>query len=140
MTGRATVPMRPRERLQRNCKSDGVNKLHRSPPFIAVVEGSLRQVKTILRLSSKARYSGVWLIPEPSRLGLPPGSPWEPDGGVWARQAGRKSLGFRAIQVCPKDRLPFTGKLLMRQTACAWRFLPGMIGGGTRGRELPCLA
>ena len=30
---------------------------------------------------------------------------------------------------------PSTGRLLMRQTACARRFLAGMIGGGTRGRE-----
>src|SRR4029077_641401 len=28
-------------------------------------------------------------------------------------------------------------RLLMRQTACAWRFLPAIIGGGTRGREPP---
>ena len=50
-----------------------------------------------------------------------------------APQAGVKSLEFRTIQVCPKDRLTCTVRLLMRQTACARRFLAGMIGGGTLG-------
>ena len=35
---------------------------------------------------------------------------------------------------------PFIGRLLMHQTACARRSLAGMIGGGTLGREAPCLA
>ena len=48
-----------------------------------------------------------------------------------ADRAPVADTGFRTIQVRPKDRRPRAARLLMRQTACARRFLPAMIGGGT---------
>ena len=47
--------------------------------------------------------------------------------------ASRRSASplFRTIQARPKDQRSCADRLLMRQTACAWRFLPAMIGGGT---------
>jgi hypothetical protein len=55
------------------------------------------------------------------------------------REVGDDGQGERAccwiseqIQVCPKGpAAPSPGRLLMRQTACARRFLPAIIGGGT---------
>ena len=47
--------------------------------------------------------------------------------------ASRRSASplFRTIQARPKDQRSCADRLLMRQTACARRFLPAMIGGGT---------
>ena len=45
---------------------------------------------------------------------------------------------IRTIQARPKDRRSCADRLLMRQTACAWRFLAAMIGGGTwEGAPMP---
>jgi putative ABC transport system substrate-binding protein len=45
---------------------------------------------------------------------------------------------FTTIQVRPKDLRTCAVRLLMRQTACAWRFLPAIIGGGTwEGAPMP---
>ena len=38
---------------------------------------------------------------------------------------------FITFQVCPKDQRSCADRLLMRQTACARRFLPAIIDGGT---------
>ena len=46
-------------------------------------------------------------------------------------------LGFRTIQVCAKDRLPSAGRLQMRQTACARRFLAAMIGAAPGRKPMP---
>ena len=51
-------------------------------------------------------------------------------------------LSFDAMPVPhqrrPKDRRSYADRLLMRQTACAWRFLPAIIGGGTwEGAPMP---
>ena len=78
-----------------------------------------------------------------------------PRGQQWCRATVYASLTFviggpQGVTVVRQARIrtfrsapsggPLHGRLLMRQTACVRRFLPAMIGGGTRGRGLPCLA
>ena len=44
---------------------------------------------------------------------------------------GRRHLDSQQFRSAPKDLRTCAVRLLMRHTACAWRFLPAIIGGGT---------
>src|SRR6476646_7364056 len=74
----------------------------------------------------------------PVSLGLPAGSPRAADVGVWGSESRGEKPRFRTIQPRPEDLRTCAVRLLMRQTACAWRLLPAIIGGGTwEGAPMP---